>query len=133
MNIRRIAMRKLLIGLFGAFLMLTLSAAAFAQGDKSAAAKPAAEKTTKKATGNNTNFVGAVSAVSASSITVKHTNGDKTAAINDKTKIKKDSDSSVATLADIKENGKVHVWASKDSSGNWTATTIRIMDKAPKA
>src|SRR5215472_2331053 len=121
-------MKRILTGLFGVLLLLALSSVTFAQGDQAADAK----KTTTKKASTNTNFAGTVSAISATSVTVKGTKGDHTATLNDKTKYKKESDGSAAASSDIKEGEYIHVWASKDKSGNWIATTIRIGKKEAK-
>ena len=68
-------------------VVLALGITAFGQ-DSSTAASKTKPTTAKKSTVKHTNFTGSVTAVSGTSISVKATSGDKTAAINDKTKIK---------------------------------------------
>jgi hypothetical protein len=122
-------MKKIITGLLATLLLLTLSVATFGHQDQAADKKT---DTKKKAPSNNTNFVGEITAGSASSITVKTKSGDKTAAIDDKTKIKHEGDGSAATAADLKVGERAHIWATKDKAGNWTATTIRVGKLAPK-
>jgi|SRR5579885_2250551 len=124
-------MKKLLFGTLGVLLLLAFSSATFAQGDQAAGAKTDTKKTTTKKASNNTNFAGTVSAVSATSVTVKGKT-EKTATINDKTKFKNAKTGKEAAASDMKEGEYVHVWATKDKSGDWIATTIRIGKPAAK-
>jgi len=124
-------MKKIISSLLASLLLLTLAVSAFGHQDQAAGKKTdTTEK--KKAPSNNTNFVGEITAGSATSITVKTKTGDKTATVSDKTKIKHEADGSAATAADLKTGERAHVWASKDKSGAWTATTIRVGNPAPK-
>src|SRR5882724_1361044 len=124
-------MKKMISGLLASFLLITLAVSAFGHQDQAADKKTDATAK-KKAPSNNTNFVGDITAGSASSITVKTSKGDKTAAVNDKTKIKHEGDGSAATAADLTVGERAHVWATKDKAGNWTATTIRVGKPAAK-
>ena len=122
-------MKRIVTSLFLTALLFTFGFSALAHQDAAADKKT---DTKKKAPSNNTNFVGEITAGSATSITVKTKTGDKTAAVNDKTKIKHEADGSAATAADLKTGERAHVWATKDKSGAWTATTIRVGQPAAK-
>src|SRR5258708_5417622 len=126
-------MKRIVGSLLATALLLTLAFSTLAsQGGQASDTKKTDTTEKKKAPSNNTSFAGDITAVSATSITVKSSKGDKTAAVNDKTKIKHEADGSAAAAADLKEGERAHVWATKDKSGNWTATTIRVGKPAAK-
>ncbi len=122
-------MKRIVTCLFLTALLFTFGFSALGHQDQAADKKT---DTKKKAPRNTTNFVGEITAGSASSITVKTKTGDKTAAVDDKTKIKHEADGSAATAPDLTVGERAHVWAKKDKAGNWTATTIRVGKPAAK-
>ena len=101
-------MKKIISSLLASFLLLTLAVSAFGHQDQAADKKTDATAK-KKAPSNNTNFVGEITAGSGTSITVKTKTGDKTAAVNDATKIKHEADGSAAAAADLKVGERAHV------------------------
>ena len=113
-------MKRVLASFLMASLMLLLAVPLFAgQGDSGTKAAP-----------TRTNFGGAIGAVSATSITVKTPKGDMTAAITDKTRVS--GGQTGMKISDLKAGDQVRVWVSKDGSGNWMATTIRVIPNKKK-
>ena len=110
-------MKKIVSGLVVTFLLFTFAISSFAVQSDQAADKKTETPAKKKAPRTSTNFVGTITAGSATSITVKTTKGDKTAAIDDKTKIKHEADGKDATAADLKEGERAHIWAKKTRQG----------------
>lgn len=104
-----------------------LTGSAVGQATKSSAADDTAKKS---AASQRTNFSGEVTAVSASSITVKTLKGDKTAALTEKTKVTGAQGGQKVT--DVKVGDQVRVYASNDGAGNWRATTVRVLPSKKK-